>query len=1117
MIIKYDKTDALREKNDFGMNKIDEIKIVVIQSTDVSKASLAYANLNKTKQPAHYVIDGDSIIKYAPSSTCLYGPEVAFTSKAKDLLNIDTVRSTEAAPDILSSIPSLKDILDIKKSENQSSVITALDYKLPGNNILIIEVCNNEDIYKKTSKMLTSFLGYLIKNHGLTTDNIWRSGDIVSGDKNPYQYYHISHFNQLLENARAFAKNNCEGNPQDSPYCFELDDHEDSADHCPFPGEDPEHSHSGHIHHWEPDERSPKLLKTVQAKEGTMKDEDFTTLVINGSVFVQSNFQSNIDQNTVKMESNFYEPIYPDLTVPPRGATSLYNLGVESTKQILTRLTDKERLEKEKIAEAEAAMREDNGNIISTEPIPYSSKSKPVIGKVPNIFDAYPIDDKIAQLEHHAPLVTLEFEEAEKVNSNMSFYFLNRSINIEKRLVQLENIMSTQVRNLNRLSSRIVINCVYYGGQSVFDKYKCIRCLSDDLVNDAAQVTLDQCLNCSRYEPIEGQVYEIMDETLKPGEANLYDDIQASYMTKDDYIALTRIEEQSEEPEAPSQDITKTSVRDDEDKDYTDLLGNANNFVMNWERKPLDKQSPHINEYVYDFASIGLDKDRLDPANKYEDGWRAVKQNKYQRPDYGTNTLGDGSNSGASTGSFNSGPVYFSIDDYDIDKDDLRFKILKYASEACELGEKHQSFLYTFGAKIKNRLLTPAQLVEKAVKGEEVSTGKNEKDTENAVYTDCSNFTNYIYYCASGGKYDIPGTTSSLSESSEFKVLGKGKQVLEAIKEAIPGDLILYRNIDGGHVVIYAGNDECYEAAYEDTDKSKQVCKSKLKNKSDFFGILRYSKLSEPKLKNIRFLDVNMTAAEYTKKYQCSSRKNTIDGNDNGYTTDLSVLLPWIDPVQQFSDDASKCQFITLKNTFPDGYITESGLAKFFAKKKRLSSMPAPSAFIEAGRVSGINPLIIASICAMETGWGTSNWMNGSGVYKDSSGRIVYNAFGLWCYNSDPKRTKAVQQCSDRGWFTREKAVIEGAAYFMDAYTSESSEKAHGIRNTPYFMKWHFGNTIAGNNGSPGTMQYASAMKWANNAGRTLYEMMECMPGGAAEGMKHLQFIVPRFKAGDSK
>ena len=64
MLIKYDKADVLKEKNDFGVGKVEEIKMLVIQSYDCESAALAYADLSldHDKQPAHYVVDAKDVI-----------------------------------------------------------------------------------------------------------------------------------------------------------------------------------------------------------------------------------------------------------------------------------------------------------------------------------------------------------------------------------------------------------------------------------------------------------------------------------------------------------------------------------------------------------------------------------------------------------------------------------------------------------------------------------------------------------------------------------------------------------------------------------------------------------------------------------------------------------------------------------------------------------------------------------------------------------------------------------------------------------------------------------------------------------------------------------------------
>jgi 3D (Asp-Asp-Asp) domain-containing protein len=88
------------------------------------------------------------------------------------------------------------------------------------------------------------------------------------------------------------------------------------------------------------------------------------------------------------------------------------------------------------------------------------------------------------------------------------------------------------------------INCVYYGGHSTFNKYKCIRCLHDDRVHDGELVTIDQCLNCTRFEPILGQVYNILDDSGLNGSIIL-DDMQMSYTDLEGFRNLNDITHRS--------------------------------------------------------------------------------------------------------------------------------------------------------------------------------------------------------------------------------------------------------------------------------------------------------------------------------------------------------------------------------------------------------------------------------------------------------------------------------------------------------------------------------------------------------------------------------------------
>lgn len=127
-------------------------------------------------------------------------------------------------------------------------------------------------------------------------------------------------------------------------------------------------------------------------------------------------------------------------------------------------------------------------------------------GKPPHNEDPFPVDLKIEELEVHKPDVKI-YEVTTHVNGQAAAEAAMKiGDTAEKRIVKLENMMATLTRYLFRLGSRVQINCVYYGGQTPFEKYKCIRCMHDDRISDGQMIQIDQCMACTRYEPVLGQV-----------------------------------------------------------------------------------------------------------------------------------------------------------------------------------------------------------------------------------------------------------------------------------------------------------------------------------------------------------------------------------------------------------------------------------------------------------------------------------------------------------------------------------------------------------------------------------------------------------------------------------
>lgn len=272
------------------------------------------------------------------------------------------------------------------------------------------------------------------------------------------------------------------------------------------------------------------------------------------------------------------EPIYPDLIIPPQFTTSDYDSNSENSIP-LSQLTEVEGTE---FLTKQLSFDYDILKDIKKE-------TNKCLGPV-NFLDPYPTDDKIEELEQHYPKVFIDEIESQIYSCNhpgcpigqpmaknfamLSDAIMDQSQRTEKRLVRLENVLSTIMRNQARLSSRININCVYYGGQSTYaGKYKCIRCMHDDRINDGAIVTLDQCLNCTRYEPIIGQVYQILDETGFNGSI-LLDDMQMSYSNLETFKKQNIQSEQSPKYGYISvNDDTKTKKPE---KDLIELWKEAN-------------------------------------------------------------------------------------------------------------------------------------------------------------------------------------------------------------------------------------------------------------------------------------------------------------------------------------------------------------------------------------------------------------------------------------------------------------------------------------------------------------------------------------------------------------
>lgn len=361
----------------------------------------------------------------------------------------------------------------------------------------------------------------------------------------------------------------------------------------------------------------PSIIFDIPNTVGDYKPSDTFTKDVSDQGYVDNKYQIN-NATTSKTESNIqytselngkYEPIYNDLTSPPISYTKDYEKEVK------------------------------NYNIDDLSKIVKENK-----GTIPNSSEPYNTDKNIYKLEKHAPQVVLDNVAVDRLKSNMptneeSVLCAAKMLELvetidklskatEKRLVRLENIMAPNIRYLHRLSSRININCVYYGGQSVYDKYLCIRCLDDNLINDIP-VSLDQCLNCTRYEPIEGQVYNLPEsDYLDPIMLNsslIIDDAQSSRTNINTAINNIKVDAYanqystlSQKIRQPDERIKKSDVIDEAETKLSEQKPSIALYKIEGMPQPTNNSYDNLEDYILNPKSIFDTEEQYMPKGPME-------------------------------------------------------------------------------------------------------------------------------------------------------------------------------------------------------------------------------------------------------------------------------------------------------------------------------------------------------------------------------------------------------------------------------------------------------------------------------------------------------------------
>lgn len=217
----------------------------------------------------------------------------------------------------------------------------------------------------------------------------------------------------------------------------------------------------------------------------------------------------------------------------------------------------------------------------------------PSSGKPPNNEEPFPIDAKIKELETHQPRCKIERIQTCPEAVNVTKACMQLSTNVEKRIVKLENNMATILRYLGRMSSRATINCIYWGGTNVSEKYRSVRCMRDDRIQDGQYVSMDQCLACTRFEPLIGQVYDILNDS-GINLAQVLDDCQMSYTTPEEYCKFVKSTEHQATLTTKTLDFASVNNRNANEKDFKEDWGEG--IKMNWHLYPVEDQKPHINK-----------------------------------------------------------------------------------------------------------------------------------------------------------------------------------------------------------------------------------------------------------------------------------------------------------------------------------------------------------------------------------------------------------------------------------------------------------------------------------------------------------------------------------------
>ena len=194
------------------------------------------------------------------------------------------------------------------------------------------------------------------------------------------------------------------------------------------------------------------------------------------------------------------------------------------------------------------------------------------------------------------------------------------------------------------------------------------------------------------------------------------------------------------------------------------------------------------------------------------------------------------------------------------------------------------------------------------------------------------------------------------------------------------------------------------------------------------------------------------------------------------------IVAYYLDP-RNFINPIGAFQFLT--HSYDETTQTKEGLQKVIKNSFMSGSFPESGydtyadVLIEAGKISGVNPYVLASMILVEQG---SSGAGGciSGTVSGYEG--YYNFFNIGAYKSGSMSavTRGVWYASQSGsygrpWDSRYKSIVGGAQFYGAQYVQQN-------KNTLYFKKFNVMNGLS----SVGTGQYMTNIQGAESEAASL-------------------------------